>query len=261
MFVSATEIQNNFGKYLKLCRVDTIVITKNGKKRAVLQQYPGNWEDGDVGEPSHIYGTNPEKEYAGPAGRPSAYITYQQFQELSEVSEHRYERIDGIIYLQASPSFTHQKIVMAINDVFRAYFNTHEHCDAFAAPLDIELIRQPIRLKRDVDADDINIVQPDIVVLCDYQDYIDEKDRYRGTPTLVVEVLSPSTSGRDRIRKLSLYLESGIGEYWIVDPSGKKITVFAFRDFDLLSEQEFSSGSQASSYMFPGLETCVDRLF
>jgi prevent-host-death family protein len=262
MFVSATEIQNNFGKYLKLCRVNNIIITKNGKNRAVLVHYTRSSEDDEAGEPSQIYGTSPKKSPAAKsASRPAAYVTYKQFQDFVEASENRYELIDGMVYLQAFPGFTHQKVVMSINDEFRAYFNVHERCDAFAAPLDIELIRQPVRLKRDTDEDDINIVQPDIVVLCDYQDDIDEKDRYRGIPTLVVEVLSPSTSSMDRIRKLSLYMESGIGEYWIVDPGGKKIMVYAFKDFDLKVEEIFTPGSRAESYMFPGLGIDVGSLW
>ena len=34
----------------------------------------------------------------------------------------------------------------------------------------------------------------------------------------VVEILSPATARRDVGEKLRLYAESGVGEYWIVDP-------------------------------------------
>ena len=39
-----------------------------------------------------------------------------------------------------------------------------------------------------------------------------------GPPTLVVEVLSPSTTTIDRTRKRELYARHGIPYYWIVDP-------------------------------------------
>ncbi|HUP51898.1 MAG TPA: Uma2 family endonuclease, partial [Longimicrobiales bacterium] len=42
--------------------------------------------------------------------------------------------------------------------------------------------------------------------------------RVEGAPDLVVEVLSPATGRRDLGEKLLLYAESGIAEYWIVDP-------------------------------------------
>ena len=38
------------------------------------------------------------------------------------------------------------------------------------------------------------------------------------TPELVVEVLSPASRRKDRIRKLGLYLRQGVLHYWIVDP-------------------------------------------
>jgi Uma2 family endonuclease len=40
-----------------------------------------------------------------------------------------------------------------------------------------------------------------------------------GAPDLVVEILSPATARRDMGEKLRIYAESGVTEYWIVDPA------------------------------------------
>lgn len=45
-------------------------------------------------------------------------------------------------------------------------------------------------------------------------------------PTLVVEILSPSTARRDRTEKKELYARNGVDEYWIVDTKRREITVF-----------------------------------
>jgi Uma2 family endonuclease len=45
------------------------------------------------------------------------------------------------------------------------------------------------------------------------------------TPTLVVEVLSPSTRRRDHEQKRQLYLDAGVAEYWIIDPDNGSIRV------------------------------------
>jgi Uma2 family endonuclease len=44
-------------------------------------------------------------------------------------------------------------------------------------------------------------------------------------PLLVVEVLSRTTSRRDRVEKRSYYLDAGVSEYWIVDREAKAVTV------------------------------------
>jgi Uma2 family endonuclease len=252
MYVSATEVQNNFGKYLKLCKVENIIITRNGKKRAVLLYYPENHDGYEAGEPIVEYGTNPRK---------NGYVTYQQFLDLTENSENRYELIDGEVYLLASPSFTHQKVLGELYMSFRSYFSSHPSCDPFMAPFDIELIRQPIKQLRDVTEDDINVVQPDVMVLCDYMKDINEKDKYKGTPALVVEILSPSTRGKDRIKKLGLYMESGVSECWIVDPVNKSIMIYAFKDYELDADAVYLPGQQAASECFPGLQVAVNTLF
>ncbi|MBC8452620.1 MAG: type II toxin-antitoxin system Phd/YefM family antitoxin, partial [Spirochaetes bacterium] len=184
MYVSATEVQNNFGKYLKLCKVENIVVTRNGKKQAMLLCYPRNSEGYEAGEPFPDYGMSPKKE---------GYVTYRQFLDMTEKSDNRYELIDGEIFLLASPSFTHQRIVGILYIAFWEFLREHDSCAPFVAPFDIDLIRQHIQLLREVNEDDINVVQPDVLVLCDYEKDINEKDKYKGTPTLVVEIVSPST--------------------------------------------------------------------
>src|SRR5919204_444109 len=44
-------------------------------------------------------------------------------------------------------------------------------------------------------------------------------------PSLVVEVVSASTRRRDHDQKKDLYMDAGVGEYWIVDPERRTITV------------------------------------
>ena len=106
-----------------------------------------------------------------------------------------------------------------------------EHCDVFLSPFAIELKRMKARGIRGLTPDDINCVQPDLLVLCDYEDDINEEDRYKGTPTLVVEILSPSSRSHDMVRKLGLYEESGIREYWVIDPEHKTVLIYSFEEF------------------------------
>jgi Uma2 family endonuclease len=253
MYVSATTIQNNFGKYLKLCERENVIITKNGKKRALLLYYPRNNDGYEAGEPVYDYGTSPKK-------RPENRVTYREFLEMTENSEKRYELIDGVVYLMASPGFTHQNVLGRLHIIFHVYFEGNESCSPYLSPFDVDLIRQPLKEEREVTEDDINVVEPDLMVLCDPEKDVNEKDRYKGTPELVVEILSPSTRSKDMVKKLDLYMESGIKEFWILDPKLKAVRVFGFRDYDLKEDAHFGVKERAESFLYPGLSADVGGL-
>ena len=77
------------------------------------------------------------------------------------------------------------------------------------------------------------VVQPDIVVYCD-NTKIDRKGGM-GAPDFIVEIVSPSSSGRDRVIKFNKYLQAGTREYWIVDPEGKSVSVHILKDGHYIS--------------------------
>jgi len=84
----------------------------------------------------------------------------------------------------------------------------------------------------DVFLDEKNNFIPDIVVLCDK-----DKKKYKGiygAPDLVIEILSPSTDMKDLGEKKDVYGDTGVKEYWIVDPQSKKITVYDLSDKTLI---------------------------
>ncbi len=129
--------------------------------------------------------------------------------------EPRCELIFGRLYLSPSPIPLHQYLV---TELWRLLAAAAEGTGGMAlvAPMDVHLA-------------DHSVVQPDIL-------YISRRNRsiiqnwIEGPPDLVVEVLSASTASRDQIHKLSLYAQSGIQEYWIVDPRRRLITFLVLQD-------------------------------
>ncbi|KAF0194053.1 MAG: hypothetical protein FD169_2045 [Bacillota bacterium] len=105
------------------------------------------------------------------------------------------------------------------------------------------------------------MVKPDIVVICD-EDKVNADGRHEGTPALIVEVLSPTTKGKDLAVKLQLYMRSGVSEYWIVVPQGKSVMQYAFtpeRDIDrtLVVDKD---GTMESA-VFDGLTIRLSEIF
>ena len=106
----------------------------------------------------------------------------------------------------------------------------------------------------------INVVQPDIIVICD-TDKIDGSGKYQGVPTLVVEVLSKSTKTKDMLKKLDLYMKSGVKEYWLVDPDKKEVTVYTFNKYEIEDRNTYIGDMIAKSIIFSGLEVKLADIF
>ena len=236
MKVSSTVVQNNFGKYLKIADAEDVVVTRNGKDIARIVSCDG---DSYINEEALEYNIG---------GKPP--VSYEEFIAMSENSELRYELIDGDLYLLASPGFKHQIAVTRISKYFSNWFEGKK-CIPLTSPFDVTLIKSK---------ENINVVQPDIMVICD-TDMVDDNDRYKGVPSLVVEVLSPSTRSKDMIRKLDLYRVTGVSEYWMVDVDKKVIHVYQFKEYSIADYQIFTNADTAESSVFKGLKVSLQDVF
>lgn len=134
--------------------------------------------------------------------------TYADLLEMDD--DKRYEIIDGKLYLMSSPSITHQAIAGAIYTQL-VLFLEGKKCTPFIAPLDVAFSKSKQEHKI------FNVVQPDVMVVCDIKKLEDGKKVF-GAPDFVIEILSPSTSRKDQLEKLNLYLKYKVKEYWIIDP-------------------------------------------
>jgi Uma2 family endonuclease len=269
MIIPSTEIQNNFGKYLDLCRHEQIIITRNGRKRALLMHWPHDVPEEEVREPEPAYAAGPgdEGDSDAPQGssdgvrNSASRVSYREFLELTENSEQRYELIDGVVYMMAAPVFRHQTTLGLLHLLMVDFLSDSDSCTPVLAPFDIRLVREPVRRKREPNEDDLNVVQPDLVVICDYRKDLNEKDQYWGVPDLAIEILSPSSRSKDSIKKVDLYMESGIKECWIVDPVNRTVTIHAFQEFELVESRMVTEGRPAESVHFPGLMVEIERVF
>ncbi|MDR0531671.1 MAG: Uma2 family endonuclease [Oscillospiraceae bacterium] len=173
--------------------------------------------------------------------------TYGKLQALE--GEDRWELIYGVPYLMASPCPRHQRISKLLTrhlDDFLA----GKPCEAYQA-IDVRLFPQE-------SGDDDIVPIPDISVVCDPSQV--DQHACNGAPTLVIEILSPSTAGRDFGDKKDCYKKAGVQEYWIVDPFNNEVQRFLW-----LGRQEkrmtFRRGETLVSPTFPGLELPLLGIF
>lgn len=142
------------------------------------------------------------------------YTAEEFFDMIPETTE-RNELINGEIIAQASPNTAHQKISGEIFWELKAYIKKKGGgCQTFISPFDVVI-------------DLYNVIQPDVFVVCE-PDKVDDK-RCNGAPDFVVEVVSTNRSD-DYLRKLGIYAEAGVREYWIVDPKRERTVVYFFEN-------------------------------
>ena len=145
------------------------------------------------------------------------YTAEEFFKLTPESNSERYELINGEIFALAAPSEIHQTLSLRIASILDSFILSNKgKCKAMISPFDVLL-------------DDNNVVQPDVMVICD-RDKMDGK-RCNGAPDFVVEITS-SNYAHDYIDKLALYRKSGVREYWIVDPQYERIMVYFFDTSD-----------------------------
>lgn len=235
MRATATEVKNNLGRYLRFIVYEDVIISSHGKDVAVLSRFVD--DSIQMEEQEAIYKTG-------------KWVSYEEFIIMTQNSDERYELIDGQIFVMDSPLFPHQHAVTKIASVMSNWFEKKK-CMPVVAPFDVTLIKN---------TNNICVVQPDILVICDKEN-ISGKGKYKGVPSLVVEVLSNSTKGKDRVLKLNLYMKAGVNEYWMVDTKNKRLSIFVFSDKKLDAELIFTGDDVAESVLFEGLSLNLSDIF
>lgn len=240
--ITATEFKQNLGKYMDYVeQQNDVVITKNGKKTARLTPYVTDIEQYYIVKENAL-----DYQYGGKK------VSYEEFLEISEKSTLRMELINGEICLLASPGIEHQEILGRLYLLFNEYFKGKK-CRVFLAPFDVRFKKKDIKTP--------DVMQPDVIVICDLVNNVNEKGRYMGTPTLVIEILSDSTRSKDMVDKLNTYMLSGVKEYWIIDTKQEYIIIYSFEACGIDSYKLFERSKIANSLVFKGLSCDVDGLF
>ncbi|WP_300603156.1 Uma2 family endonuclease [Niabella sp.] len=168
----------------------------------------------------------------------------------------RVELFRGWIHkMSPAPSPRHQSISLFLSSAFYNFFSK-KSCRVFAAPFDVRL---PDSKKQKNDAAVFTVVQPDICVICD-ANKIDDRGCI-GAPDLVIEILSPGNTQKEMGIKFDLYEESGVKEYWLVEPQDKVILVYLLKDGKFQGLKPFIETDEIHSALFPELKFNVSHLF
>ena len=159
----------------------------------------------------------------------------------------RYELIDGEIFVAAAPSWIHQQVVGNLHLLLRGWVDPRSLGQIALAPVDILLSES-------------SAVQPDLVFVSTANLDNIRAGRYHGAPDLAVEVISPSNRDYDTVTKLFRYAQTGVREYWIIDPSPRTVQILSLIDGIYVPQKANDQGHYAS-VVLSGLEVDPETIF
>ena len=182
--------------------------------------------------------------------------TYSYADYLTWKFQERLELIKGkILAMSPAPNRIHQTISIKLSIKLGNTFN-NKPCNLFAAPFDVRLLDKK---KSTNDQDIFTVVQPDLCVICD-ENKLDERGCI-GSPDLVIEILSPGNSKKEMKYKYDLYEETGVLEYWIVNPENKSVQIYQLKEEKYIGLHPLIEEDVIQSPLFPELDFILAEIF
>jgi len=166
---------------------------------------------------------------------------------MPEVTDAIEEVVNGEIRIMPAPKWNHGEIVENL------------HYELIA-----QLDRRTVRVRASefgliVRTSPLTSRVPDLAVF--ERSTIVEQDGYiHSAPQLVVEVLSPADTRREREEKLNDYAEIGVPEVWVISPEARTVEVLHLEDGYLRSSHVQNSGALAPK-LFPHVNVEIAKIW
>ena len=165
--------------------------------------------------------------------------------------EERVELLKGKLFKMSAPSINHQRVWRKLSTKIDNYLEG-KRCEAFSAPFDVVL--------KNPNGEDNTVLQPDLCVVCDPEKLADGKRCY-GAPDWVLEIVSPSNVEKELSKKMHIYEEAGVVEYWVLRPEEKELDIFVLQDNGYIGLKPRFAGEVVSPQKFPDLQINLSEIF
>lgn len=180
------------------------------------------------------------------------HYTYRDY--LKFTFDEVVEIIKGKIFKMSPAPVSAHQIISSNLSLIIGLFIKRRKCTLIYAPFDVIL---PVRNKDVMEAD--TVVQPDICVICD-PSKIKVKGCF-GAPDWIIEIISPGSVKKDVQIKFDLYEESGVKEYWVIDPFTKMVEVFVLSNSRYQRIGAYVEDDIVPCHIFPELKIDLKEVF
>jgi len=143
--------------------------------------------------------------------------TVAEYLALEQQSDHKHEFIDGEVRAMVGASRAHVVITGSIYAHLYMHL-TNRPCDLYQSDMRVQLHAEK------------GYVYPDVTVVCDAPQFVEGQFDTLVNPSVIFEVLSPSTEAYDRGEKFRLYRElSSLGAYVLVSQSAPYVELYTWQ--------------------------------
>ncbi len=174
-------------------------------------------------------------------------LTYDDYRLLPN-DRNRYEILDGELSVTPVPATKHQTALGNLYRFLANYVVANQLGKLFIAPTDLILALT-------------TVVQPDLIFIGNDRRHIVTERAIEGPPTLVIEILSPTTHRTDRVTKAQLYAKHNVANYWLIDPDQRTLEAYelVIDHYDLVASAR--DAEVFASSLFPGLSIQLPDLW
>ncbi len=172
--------------------------------------------------------------------------TYDDYARMPEGGS--YQLIAGEIIMSPAPELYHQIISRKIFLQLSAHVYGNNLGELFYAPTDVYFSEH-------------DTFQPDILFVSTERKHILKELRVEGAPDLVMEILSTGTGYYDLAKKKDVYEQSGVKEYWIVDPKLKSIEVLTNQSGSFVTLAKAKISGIVASNVLQGFQIDIASVF
>lgn len=174
-------------------------------------------------------------------------LTVAEYRNLPETGP-RYQLIEGDLCMAPAPNRFHQDISRNLQVVLTNYLSAHPIGVLYNAPFDVYL-------------SEIDVFQPDLLIVLNENRGILTDAGAEGAPDFVVEILSAKTRQLDLVNKKRVYARMGVKELWIIDPDQNEVIVYRFDQDPSEPVAKLRGHGDVSSPLLPGLMIALQNVF
>ncbi len=207
---------------------------------AELERLLPDWKEMEPGRWQRVEYALRAAEGDGPV-----FPTFESFIEWVD-EDTSAEWVEGKVYFMSPASLRHQLIAGFLYKIIDAYVEHHRLGVTLNAPFKMKLPGYG--------------AEPDVLVVLNENSGRLRPTYLNGPADLVVEVISPDSVERDRVKKYGDYEAAGVNEYWLIDPEQRTAEFYRLSGGRYAAVEPNADGWVASTVL-PGFRLRAAWLF